>query len=79
MPSRLYDASVDKLSIGAWYGKSNVMARPAIVTLAAMTVLTALTAGADARQARPAPLKEATAPRDAGEAIMAIVSIKLEP
>ena len=46
---------------------------PAIVMLAA---LTALTSGAAARQARPAPVKEATAPRPAGEPIMAIVSIK---
>jgi hypothetical protein len=45
-----------------------------MVTLAAMTALTALTAGAAARQAR-APT-EATAPREAGEPIMAIVSIK---
>src|SRR5476649_627458 len=49
---------------------------PAIVTLAAMLVLTALTVDAAARQARPAPPTEATAPRDAGEPIMAIVSIK---
>src|SRR6266850_413833 len=49
---------------------------PAIVTLAAMAALTALTADAAARQARAAPLTEATAPRDAGEPIMAIVSIK---
>ncbi len=49
---------------------------PAIVTLAAMAVLAALTAGAAARQARPAPPTEATAPREAGEPIMAIVSIK---
>ena len=49
---------------------------PAIVTLAAMAALTALTADAVARQARPAPPTEATAPRDAGEPIMAIVSIK---
>jgi lipoprotein-anchoring transpeptidase ErfK/SrfK len=49
---------------------------PAIVTLAAMALLTALTAGAAAREARPAPVKEATAPREAGEPIMAIVSIK---
>jgi hypothetical protein len=40
-----------------------------------MAALTALTAGAAAREARPAPT-EATAPRDAGEPIMAIVSIK---
>jgi hypothetical protein len=49
---------------------------PAIVTLAAMAALTALTSGAAARQARPAAPVEATAPRDAGEPIMAIVSIK---
>ena len=49
---------------------------PAIVTLAAVAALTALTADAAARQARTAPPTEATAPRDAGEPIMAIVSIK---
>ena len=49
---------------------------PAIVTLAAVAALTALTADAAARQARPAPPIEAMAPRDAGEPIMAIVSIK---
>src|SRR6266478_6566713 len=48
----------------------------AMVTLAAVAALTALTASAAARQARPAPPVEATAPRDAGEPIMAIVSIK---
>ncbi len=48
---------------------------PAVVMLAA---LTALTAEAAARQARPAPLTEATAPREAGEPIMAIVSIKAQ-
>jgi hypothetical protein len=47
----------------------------AIVALAAMV---ALTATAAARQARPAPPTEATAPRDAGEPIMAIVSIKTQ-
>jgi hypothetical protein len=51
---------------------------PAIVTLAAMAALTALTADAAARQARPAPPTEATAPREAGEPIMAIVSIKTQ-
>jgi hypothetical protein len=49
---------------------------PAIATLVAMGALTALTVGAAARQPRPAPPTEATAPRDAGEPIMAIVSIK---
>jgi L,D-transpeptidase catalytic domain len=47
-----------------------------IVTFAAIAALTALTADAAAREARPAAPAEATAPRDAGEPIMAIVSIK---
>ncbi len=47
-----------------------------IVTLAAMAALTALTADAAAREPRPVQPKEATAPRQAGEPIMAIVSIK---
>jgi hypothetical protein len=47
-----------------------------IVTVAAIAALTALTSGATARQARPAAATEATAPREAGEPIMAIVSIK---
>jgi chemotaxis protein histidine kinase CheA len=55
-------------------------APPAIVTLAAMAALTALTAAppADAapRQAPPEQTTEAAAPREAGEPIMAIVSIK---
>jgi hypothetical protein len=41
-----------------------------------MASLTALTTEAAPRQARPAPPTEATAPRNAGEPIMAIVSIK---
>src|ERR1051325_2041628 len=49
---------------------------PALVTLAAVAALTALSANAAPKQARPAPTKEATAPRPAGEPIMAIVSIK---
>src|SRR5437762_3020423 len=51
---------------------------PAIVTLVAMAALTALIADAAAGQARPAPPTEATAPRDAGEPIMAIISIKTQ-
>src|SRR5215475_5605465 len=51
---------------------------PAIATLVATVALAALTADAAARQARPAPLTEATAPRDAGVPIMAIVSIKTQ-
>src|SRR6516162_2245499 len=49
---------------------------PAMVTLAAMAALTVLTADAAARQARPAT--EEVAPREAGEPIMAIVSIKTQ-
>ena len=53
---------------------------PAIVTLAATAALTALIvappADAAGNQGRPARTSEATAPRDAGEPIMAIVSIK---
>ena len=51
---------------------------PAIATLAAIAALAALSADAAARQARLAPPAEATAPRDAGEPIMAIVSIKTQ-
>ncbi len=54
---------------------------PAIATLAAIAMLTALTtlnADAAQRQAHPKPPTEATAPRDAGEPIMAIVSIKTQ-
>ena len=47
---------------------------PAIMTLAAMATLAALTADAAARHARRTT--EAAAPRKAGEPIMAIVSIK---
>src|SRR4051812_45525463 len=52
--------------------------RPVIATLVAMAALTVLTANAAARPARPAPPIEAVAPRDAGEPIMAIVSIKTQ-
>jgi lipoprotein-anchoring transpeptidase ErfK/SrfK len=50
---------------------------PAIVTLAATAALTAAPpADAVVRQVRPAQSTEAAAPRDAGEPLMAIVSIK---
>ena len=49
---------------------------PAIVTLVAVVVLTALNADAAPRQTRPAPPKEEVAARNAGEPIMAVVSIK---
>ena len=49
---------------------------PAIVTLATLVVVTALPADAAAKPARPKAVIEATAPRDAAEPIMAIVSIR---
>lgn len=49
---------------------------PAIAGLAAIVALTALTADAAAKQERSSRPTEMTAPRDAGEPIMAIVSIK---
>src|SRR3974377_1695791 len=51
---------------------------PSIVALAAMAALTVPTADAAARQARPPPPSEATAPRGGGEPISAIVSIKTQ-
>ena len=50
--------------------------RPAIVTFAVISALTALTRDATAREPRSAAITEAMASRDAGEPIMAIVSIK---
>jgi hypothetical protein len=49
----------------------------AIMTLTAMAALTNVAAAA-AKKSRPAPATEATAPRQAGEPIMAIVSIKTQ-
>ncbi len=55
-------------------------AAPAVLTLVATAALTALAlappADAAANEARPARAVEATAPRNAGEPIMAIVSLK---
>ena len=51
---------------------------PAIVTFAAIAALTALSGDAGAREARQAAPTETTAPREAGEPIMAIVSIKTQ-
>ena len=48
------------------------------MTLAAVAALTALAADAAPKQARPAQPQEAAAPREAGEPIMAIVSIKTQ-
>jgi hypothetical protein len=50
---------------------------PVLAALAAMAALTALSAGA-ATQARPTQIKAETAPRTAGEPIMAIVSISTQ-
>jgi len=50
--------------------------RPGIPALVMLAALTALTADAAAKNARPAQPTEAIAPREAGEPIMAIVSIK---
>jgi ribosomal protein L14 len=59
------------------YSKSATETRPAaIVTLAAMAVVLGLTGDALAAHARRATSTVATAPRAAGEPIMAIVSIK---
>jgi hypothetical protein len=51
---------------------------PGIATLATVTALSALMGDGTASQARPAPPTEAAAPREAGEPIMAIVSIKTQ-
>lgn len=51
---------------------------PALAAAAAIATLAALTAGATARQGKPAGPAETTAPREAGEPIMAIVSIKTQ-
>jgi len=66
---------VNRLTTAQSTGAMRRWGLPAIVTLAAVA---ALNADAAARQARPAPPTEATAPRDAGEPIMAIVSIKTQ-
>ena len=49
-----------------------------MVTLVAMAAVTASGANAAPRQARPAAVKETVAPRNAGDPIMAIVSIKTQ-
>jgi len=52
---------------------------PAIVMLLiTLMAMAALTADAAARQPRPAPATETTAPREAGDPIMAIVSLKAQ-
>src|SRR5665213_3068140 len=67
---------VNRLTTARYTVATRLWERPAMVTLAAMAALMALTANAAARPAHPAQSIEATAPREAGEPIMAIVSIK---
>lgn len=68
----------NRLTTAQSTGAKRRWAPPVIGALAAMAALAALTADAAARQTRPAPPIEATAPREAGEPIMAIVSIKTQ-
>ena len=58
--------------------QSRRLRSPLIAVLAAVAALMSLAPEVLARQARPALLQEATAPRVAGEPIMAIVSIKTQ-
>jgi hypothetical protein len=68
---------VNRLVAAQFTGPMRPWRSSAIVTLATLAALTVPTAGAmAAKQARPAQIKEETAPRQAGEPIMAIVSIK---
>jgi lipoprotein-anchoring transpeptidase ErfK/SrfK len=83
MTSRLTSARSIRLRAAGFSARAEALRRlasAAIVMLAATAALTALTAAppadAAARQARPARSTEAAAPREAGEPIMAIVSIK---
>ena len=89
--SRLRDLTLDQrthITTGLGMGNRSMTAQftvavrrwgpAAIVTLAAMATLTALTADAAPREPRPVSAKEETAPREAGEPIMAIVSIKTQ-
>jgi L,D-transpeptidase catalytic domain len=68
----------NRLTTARFTGAIRRWGPPATVTLAALALVPALTGGAAARQARPAHTVEATAPRAAGEPIMAIVSIKAQ-
>jgi hypothetical protein len=69
---------VNRLATSRFAAAMGRWRNPSIVALATMAALMALTAGAVAREHRPAQPKEATAPREAGEPIMAIVSIKTQ-
>src|SRR5947209_12053894 len=65
-----------RLTIGRFITAMRRRRPAAMVLLAAMAALTAEPAEAAAKPRRPAPIVEAVAPREAGEPIMAIVSIK---
>lgn len=58
-------------------GRSNIR-RWMLPTLVTLSAIAAFAGQAAAKQDRPKPVIEATAPRDAGEPIMAIVSIKTQ-
>src|SRR5947209_1573940 len=65
-----------RLTIGRFITAMRRRRPAAMVLLAAVAVLTASHADAATKPRRPAPIVEAVAPREAGEPIMAIVSIK---
>ncbi|MFZ0847494.1 MAG: L,D-transpeptidase [Pseudolabrys sp.] len=69
---------VNRFTMARSFLAMRVWGPSAIVTLAAMAALTVLSPGAAARQAHVALPTEATAPREAGEPITAIVSIKTQ-
>ena len=71
------DSMVNRFTTAQSTGAMRRWGPTAFLTLAAVAALTALTAEAMARQERPTPT-EATAPRVAGEPIMAIVTIKTQ-
>ena len=71
------DSMVNRFTTAQSTGAMRRWGPAAVLTFAVVAALTVLTAEAMAREARPAPT-EATAPRDAGEPIMAIVTIKTQ-
>ena len=77
-PRHLNRSTYDKSIHDGTIDRGDPAMGPAIVTLAValMALIAAPSADAAAVQARPARPTEAAAPRDAGEPIMAIVSIK---
>jgi hypothetical protein len=69
---------IHRLTTAQSTGTNRRSGPPALVTLAALAALTALSAGPAAGQPRHAQMKAETAPRPAGEPIMAIVSISAQ-